>query len=263
MISWAKIKFYYDTMLGSAGSALTASSTASGDYSVNYICNMMETNRWMAANTTTPMYITYDAGSGNTKTADYLIILGHNLHSANAAIEFQSSSDNFGSDITSITGGNPSADTVLLYEFAQTAPKRYYRLKINPASGSLSAPPYMAICVWGMKTELDYADSSFDPYQQEAKANVNLSQGGYVAGLHTMYTERQLSLTFEDADSTLYGKIKSWWETNGLKNFFVAWETANNPADVFLMRPDTRFNNPLTNGGATRSITINLSGRKE
>jgi hypothetical protein len=121
----------------------------------------------------------------------------------------------------------------------------------------------MAICIWGDKTELDYATASYDPYAQNVKANVGLSQGGYVTGIHEKYTERSLALRFADADSTLYDKVKSWWDTSGLKNFFVAWETANNPTDVFLMRPDPKFNNPLTNGGAYRNITINLKGRKE
>jgi hypothetical protein len=47
-----------------------------------------------------------------------------------------------------------------------------------------------------------------------------------------------------------------------MKQFYVAWETANNPDDIFLMRSDGDFNNPLTNGGAYRDITINLKGRK-
>ncbi|MBI5344760.1 MAG: hypothetical protein HZB83_05410, partial [Deltaproteobacteria bacterium] len=58
MSAWAKIKFFHDTMLGSAGSTLTATSTASGDYSAAYLYNMREVNSGKAANTTTPMYIT-------------------------------------------------------------------------------------------------------------------------------------------------------------------------------------------------------------
>ena len=67
---------------------------------------------------------------------------------------------------------------------------------------------------------------------------------------------------FKEGDSTLYGKVSDWIDRNGMKQFFVAWENANNPDDVFLMRPDGRYNNQLTNGGLYRDITINLKGRK-
>src|SRR3972149_6831962 len=171
-MTWAKPKIYYDTMLGSAGSALTASSTATGDYNASYLYNWLEVNSWKAANATAPMYITYDAGAGNTKQADYLAILGHNLKAVGATIVLQYSTDNFASDINdAFTAFAPSAETVILKEFTNPGAKRYWRLKIT---GTLSAAPYITLCVWGNKTELDYATASFDPYQQEVKANTGL-----------------------------------------------------------------------------------------
>ncbi|MBI5599208.1 MAG: hypothetical protein HY890_05655 [Deltaproteobacteria bacterium] len=259
MATWAKIKFFFDTMLGSTGSTLTATSTATGDYAASYVYNWLETNMWKAANTTTPMYLSYDAGSGNTKTADFLAILGHNLKTIAAIVTLQYSSN--GSTYTdAFTGEAPAADTVYLKEFTSPGAYRYWRLKIT---GTLSAAPYLTLCIWGNETALDYATASFDPYEQEVKAAVGMSQGGYVTGIHTEYTERSLSLRFEDADSTLYGKVKTWWDTSGLKNFFVAWETANNPSDVWLMRSDEKFSNPFKAGGLYRDITVNLRGRKE
>src|SRR3972149_8429742 len=259
-MTWAKPKIYYDTMLGSFGSTLTASSIAAVDYSVNYLYNWIEVNSWKAANTTVPMYITYDAGAGNTKQADYLVILGHNLSTIGATIVLQYSTDNFAADINDVfTAFAPTADTVILKEFTAVA-KRYWRLKIT---GKLSAAPYMAICVWGLKTELDYATAPFDPYHQEVKANTGLSNGGYVTGIHTQYTERKLDLRFNDADATLYGKIKSWWDAHGLKNLFIAWEVTNNPNDVYLMRPDEKFSNPFTSNSAFRDISLSFTGRKE
>lgn len=101
------------------------------------------------------------------------------------------------------------------------------------------------------------------PYEQNVKASVGLSQGGYVTGVHVEYTERSLSLVIEDADAALYAKVKDWWDRSGLKNFFVAWDTTNSPNDVWFMRPDTKFSNPFKAGGLYRDITINLRGRKE
>lgn len=196
----------------------------------------------------------------STSVADYLAILGHNLNTVGATITLQHSYDNFDTDVNDIFSEAVSADTAYLKEFTSPGAKRFWRLKI---AGHGSVAPYMCLCVWGEKTELDYATSSYDPYSQNVKANINLSYGGVVTGIHKKYTERKMDLKFSDADSDLYDKVEAWWETHGLKNFFVAWETANNSTDVFLMRPSPRFHNPLTNGGLYRDITINLTGRKE
>ncbi|HLC19117.1 MAG TPA: hypothetical protein VJM57_08920 [Thermodesulfobacteriota bacterium] len=261
MAAWEKVKFFYDTMLGTPGSTLAATSTtSSGDYSVDYLYNMLEVNMWMAADTTDPLYITFDAGTGNTADADYIVIWGHNLATAGATVSLQYSDDNFSLDINEVFAPEAvTTDAVYVKEFTSPGPRRYWRVEIT----GHTAPPQMTICLWGNKTELDYATASFDPYAQEVKANVNISQGGYLAGIHTMYTERQMTLTFNNADSVLYDRIRSWWETSGVKNFFVAWDHANSPGDVFLMRPDQRFKNPFKSGGIYRDITINLQGRKE
>ena len=258
-MTWAKVKFFWDNVFGISGGALAATSTASG-YAVANIHNGLEVNSWKAANTTTPMYITIDTYSSATES-DTLVILGHNLNTIGATLGVHYSTDNFAASIIdAFTPFAPTSDAVILKEFTSPGGKRYWRLYLT---GTLSAAPEIQIAMLCNKTELDYCTASFDPYEQEAKANINISQGGYVTGIHEIYTERSLSLTFEDADSTLYGKVKTWWETHGMNQLFVAWETANNPTDVYLMRPDGKFNNPLTNGGAYRDITINLKGRKE
>ncbi len=264
MATWAKVKFYYKTMLGSTGSSLAATSTEStGDYDPSYIHNWLETNMWKAEDSglADPQYLTYDAGVGNTKDADYLAILGHNLNTAGATVTLQWSTDNFAADVNDAFAGEaPSADTVYLKEFTSPGAKRYWRLKI---AGHTAIAPYMAIAVWGEKTELDYATASFDPYEQDTKATVGMSEGGYVTGVHTRYIERSLRLRFDDSDSTLYNKVKAWHDDHGMKNLFAAWELANNASDVWLMRPSSRFRNPLNRTGIMRDISIQLTGRRE
>jgi len=137
--------------------------------------------------------------------------------------------------------------------------KRHWRLKMTGHSSA----PYMKICIWGSKTVLDYAATSFDPYGESVQANVNISNSGHIMGVHTKYTERPISLAFREADTALYEKVRGWWESSGLKNFFLAWERGNNPDDIFLMFPDKRFSNPLKKGGLFRDINIKLKGRKE
>jgi len=266
MAQWQKIKFYWDTMLGSKDSILSATSTASG-YDVENLFNMLEWKKWKAGSGAVPMYINYDnvAGAGHTGEADYLVILGHNLNTLNARVTLQYSTDGFTADINdAFTGEKPSSDGVYLKEFTNPGPKRYWRLKIeeNLGGGMLSPVPYMAICIWGLKTELDYASAGFDPYEEEIKANVTRSDTGYVLGVHDKYRERRMTLRFEDADDALYQKIKDWWDGNGLRNFFVAWERGNRPDDVFLMMSEPKFNNPFKMTGR-RDITISLVGRRE
>lgn len=264
MATWARIKFFWSTMLGAAGSTLTAGSTASG-YSVASIYNMLEINSWQAANTTSPVNINLDLGVGNTATADYFAIVGHNLFTIGAKVSLWASNDNFSADIRQ--AGSyviPATDSALVHEFTAPTASRYWRLVVEKnGGGSFSAAPYLTICIWGLKTELDYASASFDPHGYDEQANISQSYGGYVAGVHTQFIERGFTLSFLDIDSTLYAKLASWYDTHGLKNFFVAWETANSPADIYLMRRTPGRNNPLTRGGAVRDATISLKGRKE
>ena len=193
-----------------------------------------------------------------TFNSDYLFVSGHNLNSIGALATLQYSSDNFSADINDAMTYSPINDKTFAVEFT-TASARYWRLKLS----GMSAAPQIAICVWGEKIELDYASSSFDPYAERVTADIKKTLGGVIAGIHEKFSEREMSLRFDDADSTLYYKIKALWDTQGLMNFGVAWETANNPEDVYLMRQPKRFKNPLVRGGIYRKITLNLTGRKE
>lgn len=191
---------------------------------------------------------------------DYLAIIGHNLYTIGAEVTLQYSNDNFSSDINdAFTGEVPTADTVFLKEFTQQT-QTYWRLKID---GTLSVAPFLAIAIWGETTELDYASASFDPHSQDEKAIIGRSQNGFVSGVHTRYIERRLTIAFNDADDTLYQKVKAWRETNGMKNFFVSWDTANNPNEVWLMQASPSFSNPYTETSEFRNIRIDLTGRKE
>jgi len=259
MATWNKIRFYYQTMLGSTSSTLTATSTLAGTAVAN-IYNMLEGDRWEATDATSPQYLTFNGGGINTYDADYLAVIGHNLASIGATIALEHSTTGAwaGEEVVAVTY-TPSADTVILQELTAPGAKGHWRLKIS----GQSAAPYMAICIWGLKTELDYARASYDPYGEDVKANVNISASGYLLGIHRQWSERSMTLEFPDSDSTLYTTVKTWWDAVGLNNFFVAWDLANNPNDVWLMHADQQFRNPLTNGGAFRDITIKLKGRKE
>lgn len=257
MADWAKIKFYWRSVLGSKGSTLEASSTFGGT-SVANISNMLETSLWQAAEAAGVHYITFDSGENESHEADYVAVSGHNFASGSTLISLQYSTDGE-SYSDAFAPFTPLSDRAFVKEFENPGAFRYWRLAL---SGS-SVPPFIYIAALGMKTELDYASASFDPNEQEVKSTVNLSNGGYLAGAHARYVERTMTIRFDDADEALYSKVKEWWEGVGAGNFFVAWESSSHPDDVFLMRPEPRFSNPLKAGGAARDMVISLTGRKE
>ncbi len=284
MAQWAKIKFFWDNMLGGDDATLAATSTDStGDYSVDHLHDMLEWTRWKAVDATTPCRITLDTGAKGRKTmADYLVIYGHNLGSVNASVVLQCSDDG----VTYANAFSPvmlTSNNVFLKEFDNPGSRRWWRLEITGHNGA----PELTLCIWGQKTELDYVTAGFDPHEEETKANVSVSETGYLLGIHRRYVERAMSLKMEDSLSfspprladgsviadgnatatgaveiTVYEKARRWQEASGLNNFFVAWESANRPDEVFLMRPDARWSNPFKAGGIYRDITINLKGRK-
>lgn len=249
-------------MLTTGASTLTATTTETdGDYDVDYIFNMLETNGWKAVDSTDPHYINYDSGGGGEE-ADYWIISGHNLNTIGASIKLQYSTDNFAADINDAFDlFAPTNDRTFFKSFTSPGPKRYWRLKII----NHSAAPSIRTCIWGEETELDYATVGFDPHGQEAKAVTNLSEGGYVTGVHAQYVERRFTLRFTESDAALYTIVSVWWggTDQGLKNFFVGWETTNHPTQIWLMRSDGKFRNPYNKSSTYRDITINLKGRKE
>lgn len=257
MADWAKIRFYWKSMLAAEGSLLAASSSFDGT-SAESIRSMLETSRWQAAGAAGPHYITFDAGAGVASAADYLAAAGHNLWTAGAAVTLQYSSDGI-SYLDAFEPFVPSSDRAFAREFPSPGAFRFWRLRLD----GTSVAPFIYIAAWGEKTELDYASSSFDPHAQEAVSIVNQSQGGYIAGVHSRFVERSMTIRFEDASDALYRKVSEWWEGSSGRNFFVAWEPSNHPEDVFLMRPDARFSNPLKAGGAARDMEISLTGRKE
>lgn len=263
MAAWAKVKLFWQTMLGSTGSTLTAGTTATG-FSVASIYSMLEVNSWLAANTTSPVNIDLDLGSGNTATADYLAVYGHNIFAITGKVSLWCSNDNFATDIRQAGGYvTPTHDGAFVSEFTAPTASRYWRFVIEKVGGgSFSTAPYMTICIWGNKTELAVPTSSFDPHRFEDIAEVSITQGGIVAGIHIRHTERNIDFSIAPATLAVYAKVKSWRETHSMNQLFLAWENANNPDDIWLVRPETTFNNPLRMGALYRDITLSFKGRK-
>jgi len=260
----SKLKFFWDNMLGSTGSVLTlvSGSVSTGDYSVDYVHNWLEVNSFKQS-TVTSQYLVfqYDSGAGNTKTADYFFMYGHNIASTSLVYVEHSSSGAFAGEQTGVFYEFLGTTGTILREFS-SASNRYWRAGVYTSSAADAiGSRLIKIMSLGTKTELDYIQPPFDPYGQETKANVNLSQGGYVTGIHEKYTERDIQINLLNQSTSVYNAIKTWRETHGVKNFAMAWDSTGSSADVWLVRPDMSFKNPI-NVNHLRDITINLKGRK-
>jgi hypothetical protein len=264
MADWNKVKIYYDNRLRDTGSTLLATSTEStSDFSKDYISNWLETNAWQAEDSAmaTTQDLTLDLGVGNTATCDYLTIYNHNLNTAGVTIVLQYSTDNFSGDTNdAFTAEAVSADTVYHKEFSAPSAVRYWRIRLTGVTGDA---PYIRVASFGIATELDYASTSYDPYQESIKQNVSMTEGGRIAGIHKKYTERNFSIQFTDADSTLYNKAKTFFDTHEGMQFFIGWETGSNPDEIWLVRNSEDHNSPLQDNGVYRSVTLDVKGRKE
>jgi len=255
----SKLKFFWQNMLGSTGSTISAPTTNStGDYSIDYVHNWLEVNSWKEMSTaiSTARAINFDAGAGNTYPADYLAIYGHNLNGS--TITLTASSDNFAASTNLAVSFVAGTTGAILSEFTSPGSFRYWRMTFSRSTVTES---YISILSLGTKTELDYIQAPFDPYGQEIKANINKSQGGYISGIHTKYTERQLSINLSNQSTGIYASVKTWFETHGPKNFIMAWDSTGSSADVWLVRPYLKFDNPI-NFDHLRDIRIELTGRK-
>lgn len=253
----AVLKFYWDSILDDVGSSFSVTSTSTGDYALTSMTNWMEVNRWKASSSATQNFI-YEGAT--TKEADYFAIAGHNLNTAGATITLQASSSTaFAGEQSTIFIEAPGNDRSFLKEF--TSPGQGIKAWKIILSGQTTAC-YISVCALGTRTELDYINPSFDPYAQEIKANTNMSYGGYVTGTHVKYTERQVNILLSNKTTSIYNKVKTWWETHQLKNFFMTWDITNDSTNIWLMRGDERFNNPIS-VDQYRNINLNLIGRKE
>lgn len=276
----SKLKFFYDNLLtgtgpDSSGTIKATSTESTGDFSVDYISNNLESNMWKASDTASPQNITFELSGPTAPKANYIIIYGHNFYSAGATVALQvDASTTFASTAlvtifsTVVADGIRSTDSVFFKNFNvvgdTSAPVQQSHWRINITHSSTYVP-HITLAYVGLETELAFLQAPFDPYQQRVKANVNKSLGGFVTGVHTRYTERKLDIRLNNQSTSVYAKVKTWFEAHGVQNFFVGWNatgSTESTGDIWLVRPDLDFNNPI-NMDHFRDIKINLTGRKE
>ncbi len=268
---WERIKFFYKNIPATEGSLFYTGEEAPGHPVANLV-DWSEATLWRGT-TKRPLYL-YCEVAGDV-TVDYLILYGHNLKSAGTAgvvlqkgVEARADGTHVGdgSAVGNGTGGYadihgmvvpPDDSTPVLAEFTATT-GRWFRVKMD----GHGYPVQARLLSFGQSTPLAYATSSFDPHHEEVKAERVVSRTGYLLGIHRRHTERRLDVSFDHMDAALYDKLREWWQSHGLKNLFVGWNTEDNPEDVYLMRPEPTFNAPFRDGGLYRSIRLSFRGRR-
>ncbi len=258
-MAWEVITFYWKHVLAN----LAATSTDTGDYDVANILDRLDDTRWQAANTTTPMYIniTTGPGGGDSLTADYFGMGGHNFGTIGATAILQRSTTGAwaGEEVDVMTYAAPD-DKTFIKENASIA-NDYWRLKIT---GSLSDKPYITHCYWGEKTELDFAADLGDPHGFTDHDNVNMSEEGDLLGVYGTWKEREILFKFVFKTDAFWQKIVDWRENIDLLRFFMSWEKGDHPTENWLVsRKKGKFRNPLSINGVWREILLPLTGKME
>ncbi|MCK5603554.1 hypothetical protein KAR91_16840 [Candidatus Pacearchaeota archaeon] len=248
-MSWGDVTFLYD----SVGPFIATSEEA--DFEAVNLSDGLDSTHWTATSTATQELI-YDAGFGNTITFDYMALgAGHNLSGATVTVKKSSDASSYSDVVT----GFVVSDNKSLAKFFTEVTDRAVKIVISGAS----IASYVTALHVGSKVELAKA-GLYDPYRRKRDSKINYTESGRVAGAVINFTERKLKLKFKTADSTLYDKIDAWWETQGLKVFFMLWEPIGHSTDVYpVISDDKTFNAPFTVSGVFRNATVSLRGLQE
>ena len=257
-----QLKFYWDSVLDDTGITITGTPTTAN---INNALAPTEISNWQGISTS-PHSLMFDAGAGNVIDADYLSVVGHNLGGSTLYVEHSSSTAFVGEHVQISRIVVPATQTSpIVSEWTTIGGRRAWRLSIHQGA-TLSTFAYISILMLGTRSELGYISAPYDPYSQNMHADANLSQAGYLTGTHIKYVERSMQISLRNVSTTIYEKIKTWWENHAMNNFVVSWNstgsTAGNSGDAWLMRSDSIFTNPVSDD-YIRNVEINLIGRKE
>ncbi|MCK5235482.1 MAG: hypothetical protein KAR06_00740, partial [Deltaproteobacteria bacterium] len=178
--------------------------------------------------------------------SDYALAYGHNFLPETGTIptlklEYSDDNSTWTAVDTSLDGDTIHISSTKLWEFTKTAGHKYWRWSTTSPGNTTQ----IKCLLWGLKTELDFCSVSFDPDQFSPKKTVNTTYKGNVAGIHLDYNQRQMSFRINDADDTLYEKVRKYREDHGEKQLFIAWNTAEFPNDIAFMYPTGAFSNPM------------------
>lgn len=215
-MSFSKPMFLYRNILKIPGSALTATNEAT-DYGVGNVADLYPSTLWKANDTTSPMYINFDAGSGKILNGDFETgdTTGWTLYvntGAGATASFSASAvspfEGSYKCAVSIGSGGASINDVQLIQQSKTitaGKKQYIKLAAKCATGTRDitvtmikgASPYTDYTVEGVQVKgLTTSEQVFDIV---FTANTTAAD----AGLRFLLGGSGIDVDFD---------IISWWE---------------------------------------------------
>lgn len=216
-----------------------------------------------------PLDIITDTG-GAGAVVDYFGMVGHDLGTQTATIEFAHSSDNI--TYTTIFTVTPTTDRIIMRTFTAAA-NQFFRLRIT----GTDAIPSIGEVSWGKRVEPPFSISfrGFDPQAEQPEMRINRSQTGNILGSRFAFAERSALVNIPlitDSflrDNTLGGFLDFWDNHAGIgKPFFFQWcIDCNFEQDAFfgVNEPGSAINRPLktqmTKG--FRDLEFTVIGLKE
>lgn len=244
-MAWSPIELFYKNLLA----ANTTVNIADPAYPFTNAVSRIDGTFYKSTSATQEIVVAY---SGASSPSGYLLVFNHNL--AGNIITVTSGAEATVRGTVTV----PNNKAILLTW--TTVSNTIWNIKILPQNGLI---PFIAGLQLGEKVVLDYADA-ITPYDLENKGVVNVSDTGYVQGIHNKYIEHALTIKFSDADAALLAKVQAWEETVGLGLCGILWDPGEHAADVRVVRrKGGKFTAPMQLGGLYADITLNLIGRKE
>lgn len=230
-----------------------ATNTETGNYAAANVADMRPYTWWKAASL--PASITVDCGSA--KAADFALVYGHDLFAKSATFEVRGSTDNFGASNVLVSGVTPASDDPFLLEFA-SASYRYWRFTITGSAGN---KPAIAIAMIGAAFVIPKTiHGGFDPLGRTVKMTANSNDNGHPLGKIIQFENWKESLKFRVTWSWLRATWLPAWRSNLRGSPFVfAWNTANYPAEIYLVTAGDNFKCPHK-PGIYADLSFDVSG---
>ena len=180
----AQPRIYYDNRLLDGN--LVASTTTAGTH-VDNLTDWRSFTWWRP--TTLPATVTVDCGSA--RSADSLVVYGHDLFTRSGTIEVRGSTDNFAASDVLVHSYAPPSDAPFARSFTAVS-YRYWRVRITGSTPT----PQLAIVAIGAAFDLDgYLSLDFDPIGRSAVGRVNRNEQGQPLGRVVDYVEQQQTIT--------------------------------------------------------------------
>lgn len=243
-------RILYDNRLTDA--PLVASTTAAGEFAAPFAIDGSVYTWWQPA--TMPATLTVDCGA--EASADYALLLGHNLGSLGVTVEVRGSSDGFVAHDQLLAQQLVPDDGPLLLLFPEEA-YRHWRLRFTGATA-----PAMAHAAIGRALVLPTGMAAgFDPVGVTVDSQRNRNECGHSLGLvlHGEERAQTLRLNRVPRDWLTGAFLPAWRAHLNARPFAFAWDPHDHPDEVALVVADGPVTTPHY-AGATVDLDLPVVG---